>query len=295
MLDFRVDTFLAVCRHMNFTRAAEELHITQPAVSQHVRWLEQANGARFFAYAGKKLLLTEAGSLFLSAATTMKHDALYLRGALQSLPEGRRTLVFGATLSVGEYVMPGPLARLLARLPELRLRMAVGNTCELLRRLDEGELDCAIVEGFFEKTEYEHLRYETARYVAVCAPEYGFVRPVRVLEDLLGERLLLREPGSGTRALLERLLEERNLTVRDFHRFVEIGSLGAIKALAREGCGVAFLYEPTVQAELAEGSLREIKFEDFRASHDFTFLWRKNSVFAAHYHELFELLGGTGA
>ena len=108
--------------------------------------------------------------------------------------------------------------------------------------------------------------------------------------QLLDQRLLTREPGSGTREVLERRLKEQNLSVRDFAHVCQIGSLSAIKALAVAGCGVAFLYEPTVRAELAGGRLREIELSDFSVRHDFTFLWRKNSAFAASYREIFELL-----
>ncbi len=290
MLDFRVDTFLAVCRCMSFTRAAAALHITQPAVSQHIRALEAQYGVRFFSFEGKKLTLTDAGRLFLRTATTMRHDAQHLRDALGSLSGGGRLLVFGATLTIGEYVMPAPLARLLAAEPNVSLRMVVANTAELLRGLDRGDIDFAIVEGFFEKSEYDSLSYLTERYVAVCAPGYRFRQPVHTLEDLLGERLLTREPGSGTREILERRLREHNLTVRDFRAVTEIGSLNAIKALVRMGQGVAFLYEPTVRAELESGALREIALSGFPVLHDFTFLWRKSSVFAQTYREIFDLL-----
>lgn len=289
MLDFRVETFLEVCRCMSFTRAADALHITQPAVSQHIHALEKQYGTRFFTFTGKKMALTDAGRLFLRTATTMRHDVQHLRGTLAGLG-GARRLVFGATLTVSEYVMPDALARLLSRETDAQIRMTVGNTAELLRQLDRGGIDFAIVEGFFEKNEYDSLPFCTERYTAVCAPGYRFARQARLLEDLLGERLLTREPGSGTRDVLERHLEERNLTVRDFRSVVEIGNINAIKRLAQGGLGVAFLYEPTVRRELETGALREIPLEDFAVTHDFTMLWRKNSVFSQAYHEVYELL-----
>lgn len=100
MLDFRIETFLAVCQTMNFTRAAELLHITQPAVSQHIHALEAQYGVRLFLYQGKQLHLTESGRLLYQTAVTMRHDALRLRDALRQAG-GRRHLRFGATLTVG--------------------------------------------------------------------------------------------------------------------------------------------------------------------------------------------------
>lgn len=110
-----------------------------------------------------------------------------------------------------------------------------------------------------------------------------------------GERLITREPGSGTRTILEKHLELQNLTLGDFRQVMEISSLEALKSLAMEGCGVTFLYQAAVRCELADGRLREIELEDFRYRHDFTFLWRKNSVFPAWYHRLFHELGGVEA
>ena len=289
MLDFRVETFLAVCQTMNFTRAAEQLHITQPAVSQHIRALEEQYGAKLFRSQGKQLQLTESGRLFFRTAAAMHHDDLRLRETIHQ-ENTRRRLRFGATLTIGEYIMPAPLLRLLEREPDIQLYMLAANTQELLKLLDQGELDFAIVEGYFDKQAYDSLVYCTQRYIPVCASEYPFSHPVRQLEDLLEERLLVREPGSGTRNVLERALEARNLGVRNFQRVTELGSLNLIKSLVCAGAGISFFYQPVVQQELEAGKLREIPLEDCSIYHDFTFLWRRGSLFAADYREIFSLL-----
>ena len=289
MLDFRVETFLAVCQTMNFTRAAEQLHITQPAVSQHIHALEEQYGAKLFRSQGKQLQLTESGRLFFRTAAAMHHDDLRLREALHQ-ENTRRRLRFGATLTIGEYIMPGPLHRLLEREPDIQLYMLTANTQELLKLLDQGELDFAIVEGYFDKQAYDSLVYCTQRYIPVCSAEHPFSHPVRRLEDLLEERLLVREPGSGTRNVLERALEVRNLSVRNFRRVTELGSLNLIKSLACAGAGISFFYQPVVQQELEAGKLREIPLEDCSIYHDFTFLWRRGSLFAADYREIYSLL-----
>ena len=289
MLDFRIETFLAVCQTMNFTRAAELLHITQPAVSQHIHALESQYGVRLFLYQGKQLHLTESGRLLYQTAVTMRHDALRLRDALRQAG-GRRHLRFGATLTVGEYIMPGPLRRLLEQDPGLQLRMLTANTRDLLRLIDQGELDFAIVEGNFDRQFYEGLAYCTQRFLPVCAPGYPFPRPVRTMEDLLEVHLLAREPGSGTRSVLERVLEAHNLAIQNFHRLTELGSLNLIKNLACAGVGVTFLYQPVVQQELQQGLLQEIPLEEGPFCHDFTFLWRRGSAFAGEYRAMFQLL-----
>ena len=291
MLDFRVDTFLTVCQTMNFTRAAEILHITQPAVSQHIKALEAQYGTKLFTYVGKQLALTEAGKLFLQTAITIHHDDCHLRDAIQQLRKTRR-LNFGATLTIGQYVMPAALIRLLNKEPETQLRMIMGNTEKLLALLDQGEIDFALVEGFFSQQCYESLSYGRESYIPVCASEYQFCQPVRRIEDLLGERLLVREPGSGTREVLERALEEHHLSLQDFHLLTELGSLDVIKTLVCAGVGISFFYFPVVKAQLEEGCLREIPLENCTITHDFHFIWRKDSVFGTYYQQVFQMLKG---
>ncbi|HIZ83021.1 MAG TPA: LysR family transcriptional regulator [Firmicutes bacterium] len=292
MLDFRMETFLTVCQTMHFTRAAELLHITQPAVSQHIRALEQEYGAALFLHEGKKLRLTEAGRLLWSAALTMRQDARLVKEQIGRLTGGQENLTFGATLTVGEFAMPRPLAAYLRRHPESRIQMQVADTKELLGKIDRGEIDFAIVEGFFPQSEYDSLVYSTEKFIPVCGRDYAFRRRVCRVEDLLEERLLVREEGSGTRHILETYLEGRNLRIADFSRRAEIGSIAAIKSLAAAGCGVTFLYEAAVRRELAEGSLQKIPLDDFAVHHDFSFIWRKNSLFAHRYKEIFSWLQG---
>ena len=288
MLDLRVETFLTVCETMNFTRAAQALHITQPAVSQHIHALEEQYGTKFFCYQGHQLYLTDSGKLFRRIAATVRHDALRLREALDQIQH--RPLHFGATLTIGEYSMALPLQRLLSQKPDLPLRMLTANTQELLSLLDRGDIDFAIVEGNFDRQAYDSLVYSTHRFIPVAAPGYSFSRPVEKMEDLLGERLLVREPGSGTRNVLEPALESRNLSVESFSRVTELGNLNLIKSLVMAGVGISFFYEPVVREPLEKGLLEEIPLKDCSIFHDFTFLWQRGSAFAQEYREIFSLL-----
>ena len=289
MLDLRIETFLTVCRTMNFTHAAEQLHITQPAVSHHIHTLEEEFDTKLFQYEGRQLYLTESGKILLQTAAAMYHDALRLKETIRQ-QDARHHLNFGATMSIGEYVMEKPLLHLLKTDPDVQLRMLTANTHELLKLLDQGELDFAIVEGYFDKQAYDSLIYSVQPYIPVCAPEYTFARPVHGLEDLFGERLIVREPGSGTRNVLERALEARNLTIQSFRCLTELGNLNIIKTLVCAGAGISFFYQPVVQKELESGKLKEIVLEDCSLSHEFSFIWRKGSAFSHCYKEIFYLL-----
>ena len=158
---------------------------------------------------------------------------------------------------------------------------------ELLGRLDGGEIDFALVEGFFKKSEYDFQKYSDENYIAVCSPDYAFRQEPDCIENLFQERLLLREAGSGTREVLERYLDAKNLSVSDFERVTEAGSLQTIKELTKAGCGITFLYEVAVREELESGMLRKIPLRDFQVSHEFTFIWRRGSIYAEQYREVF--------
>lgn len=286
MLDFRMETFLAVCQYMNFTKASEKLNITQPAVSQHIRFLEKHYKTKLFRYEGKKLRLTEAGEMLRSASLTMMHDELELKKKMET-PGEKEELQFGATRTVGDVLMGKILERYLRQYPDAEIHMIVENTQELLKRLDEGVIDFALVEGFFKKSEYDFQKFSEENYIGVCSPEYSFQKEPDKIENIFQERLLLREEGSGTREVLERWLETQNLSIRDFERIMEVGSLHTIRELTKAGCGITFLYEAAVREDLENGSLIRIPLQDFQVSHDFTFIWRRGSIYADRYREQF--------
>jgi DNA-binding transcriptional LysR family regulator len=290
MLDFRMDTLIAVCKDMSFTKAAEKLNITQPAVSQHIRHLEENYGIKIFQYEGRKLRLTAEGQTLLNAVTTIKHDDLFLREQLQEMKHERRNLTFGTTLTIGEFVMPERLASYLSKYPDTSIRMIVANTSGLLEKLNNGEIDFAVIEGYFTKSEYDYLQYSREKYIPVCSRDYRFRGKHDTIEDLLTERLIVREPGSGTREILERILGEKNISIQDFEKLVEISNMNAIKSLTKANCGITFLYEAAARAEITEGSLKEIRLKEYDVTHDFTFVWRKGSRYSERYFELFEQL-----
>ena len=285
MLDFRMETFLAVCRYMNFTRAAEKLNITQPAVSQHIRFLEKHYNTKLFRYEGKKLELTEAGEILKNASLTMMHDETAMQDEMKRAGESEE-LRFGATRTVGDVLGGKMIFNYLEMYPNAHIHMIVENTRELLKKLDEGEIDFALVEGFFKKNEYDFQKYSEEPYIAVCSPDYPFKKKPKRIEDLFGERILIREDGSGTREVLERYLESCNLSIGNFRQTVEIGSMHTIK-LTKLKCGITFLYETAIWEELESEALVKIPLEDFHIVREFTFIWRRGSFYADKYREKF--------
>lgn len=290
MLDFRMESFLAVCRHMNYTRAAEELNMTQPAVSQHIRWLEERYETPLFHYANKRLSLTPAGQLLLTAATTVQHDDSQLKRQMHQALQHAQDLRFGVTPTVGMYLLPRSLAKYHRRYPRANLFLQVDNTQLLCQGLDRGELDFAIVEGYVHKREYNTLLYRRESYLAVCATDYPLVKEPQRLEDLLEYALLIREAGSGNREIVMRSLSRSNLELSDFRTLVEVSDMNVLKQMLLQGCGIAFLYRAAVAEDLAMGRLRALHLQDMQEYNDINFVWRKGSVFAPEYQRLFQML-----
>ena len=286
MLDYRIYTFLAVCRNMSFTKAADELSITQPAVSQHIKYLEDMYNTRLFSFNGKKMSITNEGRVLLNAATTMLHDSIHLRETLSAIKGEKNKLSFGATLTVGEYIVPYHMDKIIEKFGAEDINIKIANTNELLEDINSGSVDFALVEGYFEKSEYDYLTYSSEPYIAVA----GVKLSEQSIEELLNYRIIVREEGSGTRAIFENVLSAHNLKVDDFAGKLEINNIGAIKSLVAKGTGISFIYKRAVEKELKDNSIFEIKIKDFSVNYNFTFVWRKNSIYADYYREVFELL-----
>lgn len=290
MLDYRTHTFLTVCKLGSYTRAAAELHITQPAVSQHIRQLESHYGCDLFHKGGRRGELTRAGAMLFHALETMENDEFRLKAQAEALSLEQPTkapLRFGCTRTICDYWVPRVLARHLAKHPDEMVQMRVGNTQELIGDLEAGNIDFALVEGSFDRALFDSVPISRERYVAVGnVREFEPANRPASISDLLDRRLILREAGSGTREILEKHLAARDLDLDDFAGTLEIASIPAIKLCVQAGAGVTFMYRAAVERELDEGALRDITPADFFVEHDFRLIWQRGSLGARRYQEL---------
>lgn len=290
MLDVRMQTFLTVCETMNYTRASETLHITQPAVSQHIHFLEEEYACRLFSYTGRKLCLTTEGKMLQHMAIVVQNDDAHLKKQLAEKKITEIPIHFGVTMTIGEYVIAKPLSRFLRRYPNADVHMMIGNTEKLIAGLKSGELHFALMEGYFDKKDFDSLTYATVPFIPVCSVKHFFAQKPRMLKDLTNERLLLREPGSGTRDVLEKQLAVMGMEVENFASIVEIGGMHAILQMLEEDAGISFLYKAAAEALIQKGILQEISLQDFEVKHDFAFIWEKGSSYKEMYERVFNEL-----
>ncbi len=286
MIDFRIETFLCVCKHMNYTKAAEELRITQPGVSQHIKYLEDYYGDKLFTYSKKILKLTHSGVILRDAMISIKHDNLHLKKLIIEQANESKTIKFGATLTIGEFFLPYKLINYVKQNSHIQIEFIISNTKELLSMLEDGTIDFAIIEGYFQKNEYDFITVSNENYVLVCGNDYP-LKSVSNFAELFSHNLIVRENGSGTKEILERYLSDNGYSFSDFAKKSTISSIHVIKQLVENNCGISFMYEIAVRKELEEGKLRKIEIPEFDICHEFNYIWRKNSVFRDYYQLLF--------
>ena len=239
MLDYRIDTFLTLCECMNYRKTAEILHISQPAVTQQIHYLENQYGQKLFAYENRRLVKTEAAAILEQYARAAKLQQQDLLQKLESSPI--HTLRVGATKTIGDYYLKADIRRYLQS-PENALTLIVDNTDRLLRLLEENELDFAVVEGFFDKASFDSILLRREPFVGICRKDHPFAGREVTMEELLKQTIIHREDGSGTRAILEQELSGYNESLQRFQRHICISSFNIILDLVKQGFGVSFVY-----------------------------------------------------
>lgn len=277
MLDNRIQTFLTLCETCNYTETAEKLNMTQPAVTQHIQYLENYYQVVLISGKGKNFALTEEGEALQEYARTLKANSERILPLLARIKNKVKPMQFGATLTIGEYTIPSILCRIFKEDPKTNISMFVENTHVLQKMLWDGKIDFALLEGHFNHNQFDYKQISNETFIGVCSPENTLATRTTNLEDLLEENLILREPGSGTRDILEHGLYNHNLNTKDFKSKIEIGNMNVIKELCHQNIGITFMYREAIKKEIDEGYLKEIPLQNFNISHPFNFVYLKDS------------------
>nr|AAD02440.1 Rubisco operon transcriptional regulator [Thiobacillus denitrificans] len=256
---FRI--FEAVARHLSFSRAAEELHLSQPAVSMQVRGIEVILGMPLTEQIGRKIFLTDAGREYCTRArrsrrvsTDLQHNLVQLRG----LEQGRLTLAVTSTVNA---VATGILARFRARYPDIAIHLGVSNRAEVLDMLVGNQVDLAIMGQVPDHLGLDATRFMDNPLVVIAPPDHPLASRRKVpIETLADEPFLVREAGSGTRGAMERFFAARGLELKSS---MEMSRNEAIRQAVQAGLGLGILSLQTLELELALKRLAVLKAEGF--------------------------------
>lgn len=280
--------FAAVAEQESFSRAAVALRLSQPAVSKTVQQLERQVGLGLFDRTGRSPRLTEAGSALFTRARELfgvERVAEEELGAMRGLQRG--ILRVGASTTVATYFLPSLLARFREEHPSITLRVLSANTRAIARRLLEGRLDIALVEGPVSHDRISVHPWREDELVVIAPATHRLVRKRRVVvTDLAGEPFILREPGSGTRVVAEAALAAYGVRPS---ATVQLGSTEAIKQAVAAGLGLAVVSLAAAADQLALGyitvvNLRGVQFR--RALTELRLMGRSPSAPAAAFRDL---------
>ncbi len=273
-MDRKIETFLTLCRTMNYRIAAEKLHLTQPAVTKQIQSLEAEYGIKLFIYDGRKLYKTPKCEILETYAQSLEYNYSQMRTSM--LKMDRIHLRIGATKTIGDYVI-GPSVMKYLENPMHELSLTVDNTEQLLTGLDENRLDFAFIEGRFDKRKYEYRLFRVEPFMGIRkAGVHHKERNVKEsIESLLSETIIIREKGSGTREIFERDLNSYGYSLDSFSRVIELSSFRLIVEAVKGGIGISFLYGAVV--DLVDG-IEMFTVDKIETEHEFNIVSLKNTL-----------------
>ena len=260
MENFRLKVFRAVAKYLNFRRAAEELCLTQPAVTLQIKTLEQHLGVQLFDRSGAHIALTPAGTILLKYAGKIEKLETAAVAALSHFADGQRgDLRIGASLTIAQYILPHLLGAFQQQHPQVRLCVTTCNTEQVLEALVAHQVSVGFIEGPSMRRDVRTEVFLEDEIVLMVPPahewsERGFIDP----EELMQERLLMRERGSGTRRVVEMALQKRGVKVKHLHLGIEFDSTEGITTAVEAGLGIGFASLWSISKELQVGSLRVV-------------------------------------
>jgi DNA-binding transcriptional LysR family regulator len=270
MENFRLKVFRTVVQHLNFRRAAEELCLSQPAVTLQIKALEEELGVQLFDRSSARIALTPAGRTLLQYVRRIEKLTAEARGKLAAFAgEQRGELRLGASLTIAQYILPRVLGAFRQEHPLARPVILTRNTEQVLEALAAREVALGLIEGPALRRDVRTEVFLQDEIVLIVPPghewnERGAIEP----EELLQERLLLRERGSGTRRVAEAALQKAGLNFRRLKVAMEFDSTEGIIAAVEAGLGVGFASLWSIGKELQVGSLRSAPIRGVQITRD---------------------------
>lgn len=270
----QLEVFLATARHENISRAAESLAMSQSAASGALQELERQFDIRLFDRVGKRLRLNELGRALLPQAMALLAQAQALEAGFAGQPD-TGALKVGATLTIGNYLAPGLMARYMSEQPGSRVALRVANTAQIAAQVAAFDLDLGLVEGELSHPDLDIAPWRDDELIAFCAPDHVLAKRYRLNDDdLLAATWILREPGSGTRQTFDRALH--GLLPR-LNILLELEHTEAIKRAVEAGLGIGCLSRIALRDAFQRGSLvaLDIPHRDLRRHFYFVLHRRK--------------------
>ncbi len=263
-IEFRhLETFCRVAGLKSFTKAAEDLCLTQPTVSGHILSLEQSLSLRLFDRAGREARLTKAGEVFLRYASKILILRKELLNALSEFSQGiRGELSLGASTIPGEYLLPKLMGEFKKEHPHFTISLKIGDTKEIIQYVLEGNVEFGMTGAKLDHHSLHYEKVEEDEIIVVGPSDHPLTGKKKVdFEGLLKESLIVREEGSGTQMAVEKALRRKGKSLKQLNVVMEMGSTSSVREGVKAGLGLAFISRRAVEEELNQGLLSQIRIE----------------------------------
>jgi len=255
----QLEIFKEVATTGHVTNSSEALGISQSAISMALQELEANLNTKFFERRNKKLILNENGRLLLDKASSLLKEFEELENSfLEDSVSGK--LRIGASQTVGDYIMPALIYAFMQKYPDAKCELVVANTKEIISQIDSGELDIGFIEGHVNDNKIETKLWKEDELVVVASNRKEFAKDEYKIDELCQKKWILREKGSGTRAIFEEALGD---SFSKLNIFLTLGHTEAIKKLVEQSEAITCVSRLAVQRELNDGRLFELKIKNY--------------------------------
>ncbi len=260
MADRRLQVFHTVARLLSFTKAADALHMTQPAVTFQVRQLEEYFNTRLFDRTHNRISLTDVGKRVFTYAEKIFEQYAEMENAVKEMTgDVSGLLILGASTTIAEYMLPTLLGDFKDKHPDVRIRLQVSNTDGIVAMVEDNVIDLGVVEAPVHNKSLAVELCNMDQLVAVVPPHHRFAQKKSITpKELFLEPYICREEGSGTREVITDYLEQQKVAICDLSVVMELGSPESIKGAVEAGMGVTILSKATLHKELKLGLLKAI-------------------------------------
>lgn len=269
--------FQAVVKFRNFSRAADVLHMAQPTVSQQIHRLETLLQARLFNRTSKSVTLTPAGrALNAHVGVLLEQFAEVRRSVIEA--EGRITgpLTIGASMTIGQYVLPKPIADFIRNYPNVKVQVSIDNTEQIVQQVVMGAVDIGLVEGPVPNPDIIEETFLEDEVVFIAPAHHPWnAKTTLSVADLKNVPLIMREEGSGTRRILEERLQAASVPLESLQVITEMAGTEPIKGAVEAGMGVAAVSAWAIQKELRLGTLITRTLDGMSMKRTFRVIFRR--------------------
>ncbi len=280
MISFAHRVFMQVAANLSFSKAAQALFVTQPAISKHIKALEDVYKVPLFERKGNSILLTEAGSKlneYLQQAIEIERRAEYELSVLSNLSHAAGHLRLGASTTIALYILPSILSGFQSEYANVDIQLVNRNSEYILNALLNHEVDIGIIEVDNKLTTVSYRAFMSDEVIPVCSAKSPLAGKSLSLKQFVKTPLALRERGSGTLNALLKSLSTLNVKPSDLSVKIRLGGTEALKNFLLADQCLGFMPRPSIVRELEEGDLVEVPVEGLHITRDFFFIRRKGT------------------